>query len=71
MGYDPPGLEERPDDATLAGFGSLMGQANAPAPGFLKTAVSLPFELVKFLLSIPLKLLRLPGRLFGRGDSEG
>ena len=67
MGYDPPGLEERPDDATLAGFGSLMGEANTPPPGFLKTAITLPIQLVKLLLSIPLRLLRLPGRLLRRG----
>ncbi len=70
MGYDPPGLEQRPDDATLAGFGSLMGGANTPAPGFVKTAIALPFQLLKLVLSLPMRLLRLPGRLFKRGGGD-
>ena len=70
MGYDPPGLEDRPDDATLAGFGSLMGGTNSPAPGFVKTAITLPFQLLKLALSLPVRLLRLPGRLFGRRRTD-
>ncbi len=69
MGYDPPGLESKPDDTTLAGFGSLMGDANSPPPGFVKTVAMLPVQIVKLLLRIPIGILKLPLRLFRRSPS--
>ena len=71
MGYDPPGLEQKPDDTTLAGFGSLMGEANEPVPGFVKTAISLPFQLLKLLARIPVAIVKAPFRLLGRRGAEG
>lgn len=71
MGYDPPGLESKPDDTTLAGFGSLMGETNEPVPGLVKTVLLLPVRAVKFLLKLPILLIKAPFRLFGRRRSDG
>ena len=71
MGYDPPGLEQKPDDTTLAGFGSLMGSANEPVPGFVKTVIGLPFQIVKLIAKIPVAIVKAPFRLLGRRSSDG
>ena len=71
MGYDPPGLEKKPDDTTLAGFGSLMGDANEPVPGFAKTVIALPFQLLKLLARIPVAIVKAPFRLLGGKRSDG
>ena len=71
MGYDPPGLESKPDDTTLAGFGSLMGQTNEPVPGFAKTVMRLPFQALKLLAKIPVAVVKAPFRLLGRRGAEG
>ncbi|MEM7286309.1 MAG: hypothetical protein AAF480_08165 [Actinomycetota bacterium] len=66
MGYDPPGLEQKPDDTRLAGFGSLMDEANEPVPGFVKTVIGLPFQIVKAIARIPVAIVKAPFRLRGR-----
>lgn len=71
MGYDPPGLERKPDDTTLAGFGSLMGETNEPVPGLVKTVVRLPFQILKLIAKIPVAIVKAPFRLFGRRSSDG
>ena len=71
MGYDPPGLEHKPADTTLAGFDSLMGEATEPVPGFVKTAITLPFQLIKLIAKIPVAIIKAPFRLLRRGRSDG
>lgn len=71
MGYDPPGLEHRPDDTTLAGFDSLMGQTNEPVPGLVKTVIGIPFRVLKLLARIPVAIVKAPFRLLGRRGSDG
>lgn len=64
MGYDPPGLQSRPDDTLLAGFSSLMPQT-PKKPSLVSRALRLPFK----ILSLPIKavgaIVRAPARLLG------
>lgn len=66
MGYDPPGLEQRPDDGALFGFGSLAGDTNSPPPGLVKTVMMLPVQLLKVLIRVPVAIVKAPFRLLGK-----
>jgi hypothetical protein len=65
MGYDPPGLDHRPEDRALIGFGSLMPQPDNKR-GLVRRVVTLPLKIVALPLKAVGAVLRLPGRLFRR-----
>ena len=63
MGYNPPGLTERPDDRALAGFASLM-PTPLDKPGVLRrvikaplVVIGLPFRLARGALGLPRRVL--------------
>ena len=65
MGYDPPGLEQKPDERDLIGFGSLMPPVEKK-PGPIGRLIRLPFKILALPFKLIMGLLRLPMRLFGR-----
>ena len=69
MGYDPPGLEHRPDDKDLIGFGSLM-PAPEKKPGVVGRVLRLPGKILALPFRLIRAILRLPLRLFGRGQAN-
>lgn len=73
MGYDPPGLEQRPDEKDLIGFRSLMPQEEKK-PGLVSRILKLPFKLLALPVKALAAVLRFPAKLFrrsGGGDSDG
>lgn len=68
MGFDPPGLEHKPDNATLAGFGSLMPKTD-PQPGLISRLVRIPFKLIGLPFRVARAVLRIPLRILGIGGT--
>ncbi len=64
MGYDPPGLESRPDDTLLAGFSSLMPQT-PKKPSLVGRAFRLPFKILGLPIKAVRAVVRAPARLLG------
>jgi hypothetical protein len=68
MSFDPPGLYEKPDEASLIGFRSLMPPPEKK-PSKVAKMVKAPVKLV----ALPFKAIRavatLPAKLFGGSNT--
>ncbi len=68
MSYDPPGLYEKPDEASLMGFRSLM-----PPPEKKPSKVAKVAKAPVKLVALPFKAIRavvtFPARLFGGSNT--
>lgn len=66
MSYDPPGLDELPDDAHLMGFGSLM-PPEEKKPSLVVRILKLPLKVLAWPFRIVAAIVTFPARLFRRG----
>jgi len=66
MGFEAPGLEERPDDSALMGYRSLM-PAPEKKPSLIGRIVRLPGKIIALPFKLVWGVLRLPLRLLGIG----
>ena len=65
MSYDPPGLDELPDDAHLLGFGSLM-PPEEKKPSLIIRILQLPLKIVALPFKLVAAIVSFPARLFRR-----
>ena len=70
MSYDPPGLDELPDDAHLLGFGSLMPPPEKK-PSLIARIIKLPLKVLAWPFKLVAAVITFPARLFRRaGDTS-
>ncbi len=70
MSYDPPGLDELPDDAHLLGFGTLM-PPEEKKPSLVARILKLPLQLLALPFKVVAAVVTFPARLFRRaGDTS-
>ena len=64
MPFDPPGLFEEPDDASLVGFRSLMPPVEKK-PSKAAALAKAPIRVLALPFKLLAAILRIPGKLFG------